>query len=358
MSLFPYAIGKLQGILQFLPGKDAGLVETFRQKSLADRTGMPLSHQRHIVAAAGGIGSEFVIVLLLGIPQLHHTGRDQNPHALEHGQGLYRRLRSHRIGIVSVVNDRHIPLLPHLQTVRHRLQPAHRHFQFLQRDSHTVGYRDGPHQIDYVVAADEPGLVAGLLPLGGNHGKIRPQLADADILRIVSALPLLLGRIENPVGIAVTVIGNVGAVSVQKQRPMVRQRVRQLELRVNDIFHGKERLQMLGSDGGNDTPVRVHHIADLLDIPHMAGAHLTEKDLMVRPQMFPDRPNHAHGRVETLRRHQHAVTGLQQCLQIKLHAGLSVASRDTDDFHIRHLPQTAQSVIYKVLIDGLLHRAV
>ena len=57
MSLFPYAIGKLQGILQFLPGKDAGLVETFRQKSLADRTGMPLSHQRHIVAAAGGMGS-------------------------------------------------------------------------------------------------------------------------------------------------------------------------------------------------------------------------------------------------------------------------------------------------------------
>ena len=68
---------------------------------------------------------------------------------------------------------------------------------------------------------------------------------------------------------------------------------------------------MLRSDRCDHTVIGMHHIADLLDIAHMAGTHLTDEDLRGGLQGTADGPHHTHRRIETLRCHQYIIFFLQ-----------------------------------------------
>ena len=64
---------------------------------------------------------------------------------------------------------------------------------------------------------------------------------------------------------------------------------------------------MLRSDRCDHTVIGMHHIADLLDIAHMAGTHLTDKDLCGGLQGASDGPHHSHRSIKALRSHQHII---------------------------------------------------
>ena len=64
---------------------------------------------------------------------------------------------------------------------------------------------------------------------------------------------------------------------------------------------------MLRSDRCDHTVIGMHHIADLLDIAHMAGTHLADEDLCGGLQGTADGPHHSHRSIKTLRSHQHII---------------------------------------------------
>ena len=68
---------------------------------------------------------------------------------------------------------------------------------------------------------------------------------------------------------------------------------------------------MLWSDRCDHTVLGMHHIADLLDVAHMTGSHLADKNLCGRLQGTADGPHHTHRRIETLRCHQYIIFFLQ-----------------------------------------------
>ena len=64
---------------------------------------------------------------------------------------------------------------------------------------------------------------------------------------------------------------------------------------------------MLWSDRCDHTVIGMHHIADLLDIAHMAGTHLADEDLRGGLQGTADGPHHSHRSIKALRSHQHII---------------------------------------------------
>ena len=114
-----------------------------------------------------------MIVLRFLVTQLHHARRDQNPDTVKHSQRLDRSLRTYGVGIVSIINDRHETVFPHLHTMGHRLDPAYRDPQFLQRHTHFMSDCDSPHHIDDIVGTNETHLESLALAVRGHYGELR-----------------------------------------------------------------------------------------------------------------------------------------------------------------------------------------
>lgn len=74
------------------------------------------------------------------------------------------------------------------------------------------------------------------------------------------------------------------------------------------------------------THLRVHQLNQFADIAHMARAHLGDKHLMGRRELFADDAGHAHRRIEARRRGQHVVFDRQNIAQQKLRARLAIAA--------------------------------
>ena len=97
-----------------------------------------------------------MIVFRFLVTQLHHARRDQDPDTIKHSQRLDRCPGTYRVGIISIVNNGHEAVLPHLHTMRHRLDPAYRDPQFLQRHAHFMSNCDIYINVVGGLRLDEP----------------------------------------------------------------------------------------------------------------------------------------------------------------------------------------------------------
>ena len=114
-----------------------------------------------------------MIVFRFLVTQLYHARRDQDPDTVKHSQRLDRCPGTYGVGIISIIDDRHQTMLPHLHTVGHRLDPAYRDPQFLQRHAHFMSDCDSPHHIDDIVGTDEAHLESLALAVRGHYGELR-----------------------------------------------------------------------------------------------------------------------------------------------------------------------------------------
>ncbi len=147
---------------------------------------------------------------------------------------------------------------------------------------------------------------------------------------------------------------NITVVVIQEYPALCRHRIRQLKLGADDVLYRVKALQMLRPDRSDDSVVRMHQIADLLDIPHFSGAHLADKNLMKRLHLLSDRPHHTQRRIVVARCLQHIKSAGQQCIQEIFHTGLAVTARHADHRQIRHLPQNTGRIRHIMPVDSLL----
>ena len=151
---------------------------------------------------------------------------------------------------------------------------------------------------------------------------------------------------------------NIFIIAVQEKYSSVRNSVSKLKLRLLDVFHAFECIQMLRTYRSNKSVMRVHKIAVFLDLSHISGSHLADEYLMCRLQELPDSDNDSHRSIVALRSHEHSVSLPQQSLEVELYARLSVASGDTDNGEIRILLKYALRIVYVMVVHTLFNRTV
>ena len=83
---------------------------------------------------------------------------------------------------------------------------------------------------------------------------------------------------------------------------------------------------------GYHTVLRMHQVADFLNIAYVARAHFTYKHLVCCTQIFPYGAHNAKCSIIIFRRHQHVVLGAQKRRQIVFYARFTIAACDADNF--------------------------
>ena len=242
----------------------------------------------------------------------------------------------------------------------HRAKPPDRYPEILQRDPESVRDRDRPDDIDDIVSPDELHLVSLRLAVRRSDRELRPEARQLDIARAVShaaSLRIVEGHIVIP-SARVKILRYIRAVAVEEEHRPFRQSISELEFCLLYVLNTAKSIEVLRSDRCNQTVVRMHDVADFLDLAYIPRAHLADEYLMRWLERLSYRNDDTHRRIVTLRRSEHAVLLLEQSLQEEFYARFAVAPCDADYSQVRITLKYPLSVVDVVVVDALLYRLV
>ena len=146
-------------------------------------------------------------------------------------------------------------------------------------------------------------------------------------------------------------IGHVWKVIVDHAEAVGRESVGKLELCALHILYRFERFHVLLAHSGYYAVLRMHDVADFLDVSALLGAHLADENFGVRLQHLADGAGHAHWSVEAARSHHHVELFAKDAVQIMLGACLAVTARDADHLQRRHFADDAARVVDIAVVD-------
>ena len=115
-------------------------------------------------------------------------------------------------------------------------------------------------------------------------------------------------------------------VVVHQHQAVGRKRIGQLEFGCLHIGQSLERLQMLRPHGGDDSIVRMHDTANLVDVADVLGTHFHDKHLMIWAQLLADGAHHTQRRVEAARSHQRGIFLTEHGMEVVLGGGFAIAA--------------------------------
>ena len=257
------------------------------------------------------------------------------------------------VGVEGVVDNRDAARRAfHVQAVLHLLDAAHAVLYRRHGHLQVPGHDDGGHEVRQVALADEFRAQFDAFA-AAHYGESGGVAVVADLLDVVVGTGVGDGVAFHR-HVVDGAVGDVGEVVVDHGKARGGQGVDQFELGALHVLDALERLEVLLAHGGDDAYLRIHQVANLLDVAYLLGTHLADEYVVVGLHLLAHGTYHAHGGVEAAGGHQHVVPLAQDAVEVVLGAGLAVATGNADDGEAGHLGQYLLGLVVIFAVDLFL----